>query len=196
MMKKEMNFNVDTENSPSRRLFLKGFACVAATTMMGAPGIAQAAKGNFYSSRKLAFHNLHTEEKLSLTYFDHGHYVPDAVHDLSYLLRDHRSGDAHAMDPELFNILDDLQTALGGNKTFQVISGYRSPATNRMLNKTSSGVAKKSLHMQGKAIDIRVVGVDSRLVQKAAIKMARGGVGYYRKSDFVHIDTGNVRHWG
>ena len=184
-----------TEILPSRRLFLKGAACVAATTIIGNTGVAQAAKGGFYPSRKLAFHNLHTEEKLSLTYFNHGHYVPDAVHNLSYLLRDHRSGDMHAMDPELFNLLDDLQASLGGNKTFQVISGYRSPATNKMLSKTSSGVAKKSFHMQGKAIDIRVVGVDSRKVQKAAIRLARGGVGYYRRSDFVHLDTGNVRSW-
>lgn len=193
MMKKEIT--AVSENVPSRRIFLKGFACVAATAMMGTPGMAQAAKGSFYSSRKLALHNLHTEEKLALTYFDRGRYVSSAVHDLSYLLRDHRSGDSHAMDPELFDLLDDLQASLGGNKTFQVISGYRSPATNHMLNKTSSGVAKKSYHMQGKAIDIRVVGVDSRKVQKAAIELARGGVGYYRRSDFVHIDTGNIRHW-
>ncbi len=180
----------------SRRLFLKGLASGAATVAMaGSPGIALASKAWLQTPRKLAFHNLHTEEKLSLTYFDQGQYLPHAVQEINYLLRDFRSGDVHPMDPELFNLLNDLQAVLGGNKLFQVISGYRSPSTNRMLHNTSSGVAKKSMHMQGKAIDIRVAGVDSKLVQQAAIKMARGGVGYYHKSDFVHIDTGNVRYW-
>jgi len=193
MMNKEID-NID--NLSSRRLFLKGLASGAATiAMASSPTIALASTDWLQTPRKLAFHNLHTEEKLSLTYFDQGQYLSGAVNELNYLLRDHRSGDSHIMDPELFNLLNDLQASLGGNKTFQVISGYRSPKTNRMLNKNSSGVAKKSLHMQGKAIDIRVVGVDSRVVQKVAINMARGGVGYYRRSDFVHLDTGNVRNW-
>jgi len=184
------------EDISSRRLFLKGFACATGAAMIGSPSIVLASKNDMQlPQRKLAFHNLHTEEKKSLTYFNQGQYVSEAVHDLSYLLRDHRSGDMHTMDPELFNLLNDLQISLGGNKTFQVISGYRSPATNKMLTRQSSGVAKKSLHMQGKAIDIRVAGIDSRKVQQVAIDMARGGVGYYRSSDFVHIDTGNVRHW-
>ena len=184
------------ENLSSRRLFIKGLACGGATiAMAGVPGIASASKSFLQFPRKLAFHNLHTEEKLSLTYFEQGQYVSDAVNELNYLLRDHRSGDVHTMDPALFDLLDDLQASLGGNKTFQVISGYRSSATNKMLNKKSSGVAKKSLHMQGRAIDIRVVGVDSKVVQQAAIALQQGGVGYYRKSNFVHIDTGRVRFW-
>ncbi len=192
-MKKE---STKIDNISSRRLFLKGLASGAATiAMAGSPGIALASKGWLQAPRKLAFHNLHTEETLSLTYFDQGQYIPHAVQEMNYLLRDFRSGDVHTMDPELFNLLDDLQAALGGNKLFQVISGYRSPSTNRMLHNSSSGVAKKSFHMRGKAIDIRVADVDSKVVQQVAIKMARGGVGYYRKSDFVHIDTGNVRYW-
>jgi len=184
-----------TKDMTSRRLFLKGLACGATIAMAGSPGIVLASKDWLQSPRKLAFHNLHTEEKVSLTYFEQGRYVLGAVDELNYLLRDHRSGDIHAMDPALFDLLHDLQTSLGGNKTFQVISGYRSPATNKMLNKNSSGVAKKSLHMQGRAIDIRIEGVDSKVVQQASIALARGGVGYYRKSDFVHVDTGNTRHW-
>jgi uncharacterized protein YcbK (DUF882 family) len=184
------------EAPSSRRLFLKGLVCGGATlAMAGAPGIASASKSWLQSPRKLAFHNLHTAEKLSLTYFEDGQYVSGAVQELNNLLRDHRSGDAYNMDPALFDLLHALQASLGGNKTFQVISGYRSPATNQMLNKNSSGVAKKSLHMLGKAIDIRVPGVESKIVQQASIALKQGGVGLYRKSNFVHIDTGNVRHW-
>ncbi len=185
-----------TKSLGSRRLFLKGLAYGgAALAMAGTPGIAFASKGWLQQSRKLAFHNLHTAEKLSLTYFEHGRYLPDAVQELNNLLRDHRSGDVHAMDPALFDLLYDLQASLGGNRTFQIISGYRSPSTNQMLSRNSSGVAKKSFHMQGKAIDIRVPGVDSKIVQQASIALKRGGVGYYHKSNFVHLDTGNVRRW-
>ncbi len=192
--KKIMDSKIETLST--RRSFLKSLACGGATlAMAGIPGIASASKGFLPLPRKLAFHNLHTEEKLSLTYFEEGDYVSGAVNELNYLLRDHRSGDSYAMDPALFDLLDDLQTSLGGNKTFQVISGYRSPATNKMLSNKSSGVAKKSYHMQGRAIDIRVVGVDSKIVQQAAISLQQGGVGYYRKSNFVHIDTGRVRFW-
>lgn len=192
-MKKDIPSKIDELNS--RRLFLKGLACGTTLAMAGTPGIALASKKWLQPAKNLAFHNLHTEEKVSVTYFEQGHYVPDAEQELNYLLRDHRSGDVHGIDRELFDLLHDLQLSLGGNKTFQVISGYRSPKTNAMLSKKSSGVAKKSFHMQGKAIDIRVVGVDSKIVQQAAIAMKRGGVGYYQSSNFIHIDTGHVRHW-
>lgn len=185
-----------TKKIISRRHFLKRLTCGGATlAMAGVPGIATASVRWLQVPRKLAFHNLHTEEKLSLTYFEQGNYVLGAVHELSHLLRDHRSGDVYMMDPALFDLLNDLQASLGGDKVFQVISGYRSPETNQLLNKRSSGVAKKSFHMQGKAIDIRVVGVDSQEVRRASIALARGGVGYYHQSDFVHIDTGRVRCW-
>jgi len=187
-----MNCN---ESFYSRRLFLKSLAYSAVVASTGLSGIAKAAGNWDQESRSLAFYNLHTDEKLALTYFEEGQYVSGAVNELSHLLRDHRSGDVFNMDPQLFDLLNDLQNTLGGNKTIQVISGYRSPSTNGMLNKRSNGVAKKSLHMQGKAIDIRIAGVDSKIIQQASIAMQRGGVGYYQKSDFVHIDTGRVRFW-
>lgn len=179
----------------SRRLFLKGLLVGAAVSATGFSGIAKATAGKLQLPRKLAFYNLHTEEKVSMTYFEEGQYVKGAVQELNYLLRDHRSGDVYNMDPELYDLLYDLQSSLGGNKTFQVISGFRSASTNAMLNQKSRGVATKSLHMQGKAIDIRVEGVDSKVLQQASIALQKGGVGYYHKSDFVHIDTGNVRYW-
>ncbi|RLA21784.1 MAG: Twin-arginine translocation pathway signal [Gammaproteobacteria bacterium] len=145
--------------------------------------------------KDLRLHNLHTEEKISLSYFEQGQYISDALRDISYLLRDHRTGDVLAMDPGLIDLLYDLKGVLGTEQPLQVISGYRSPKTNAALHKNSSGVASKSLHMQGKAIDICIEGVDTRDIQKAAISLARGGVGYYPRSNFVHIDTGRVRAW-
>lgn len=190
------NSNNLPDTLAKRRLFLKGLVYGAAVSVTGIPGIANAAKSKWlHQPRKLAFHNLHTEEKLTLTYFDQGKYISGAVQELNHLLRDHRSGDVYNMDPGLYDLLHDLQSTLGGNKTIQVISGYRSPSTNAMLNKKSNGVATKSLHMQGKAVDIRIKGVDSKVIQQASIALNKGGVGYYQDSDFVHVDTGNIRHW-
>jgi len=145
--------------------------------------------------RDLQLHNLHTEEKISLSYFEQGQYISDALRDISYLLRDHRTGDVLAMDPALIDLLYDLKGVLGTEKPLQVISGYRSPKTNASLQRKSKGVATRSLHMQGKAIDIRIEGIDSQVVREAAMSLARGGVGYYPRSNFVHIDTGRVRSW-
>ena len=145
--------------------------------------------------KDLRLHNLHTEEKLSLSYFEQGSYVAEALQDINYLLRDHRTGDVFAMDPVLIDLLYDLKSALGTERPLQVISGYRSPKTNAALHNKSSGVATRSLHMQGKAIDIRIQGIDAKDVRAAAISLARGGVGYYPSSNFVHIDTGRVRTW-
>lgn len=183
------------ESVRSRRLFLKGLACSALVASSGLSGVANAASSWSKRPRKLAFYNLHTDEKLALTYFENGRYVSGAMREFNHLLRDHRSGDAISMDHDLLNFLHDLQSKLDTDKTIQIISAYRSPSTNAMLNKRSNGVAKKSLHMQGKAMDIRIEGIDSRFIQKASIAMQRGGVGYYQRSDFVHIDTGKVRSW-
>ena len=145
--------------------------------------------------KELKLHNLHTDEKIALSYFEQGEYVTEALRDINYLLRDHRTGDVLAMDPGLIDLLYDLKGVLGTEQPLQVISGYRSPKTNAALHNKSSGVAAKSLHMQGKAIDICIEGIDTRDIQAAALRLARGGVGYYPRSNFVHIDTGNVRSW-
>jgi uncharacterized protein YcbK (DUF882 family) len=148
-----------------------------------------------HGHKKLAFEHTHTGEKLSLTYFERGYYIKDALHEIDYLLRDFRSNDVHPIDTALLNQLFNLRQTLGINKPFQVISGFRSPFTNSQLRKHSHGVAEHSYHMQGRAIDIRVEGVSSRTIRNAALAKAQGGVGYYPRSNFVHLDTGNLRAW-
>lgn len=146
--------------------------------------------------RKLSLINLHTGESLTSTYWAEGHYQTSELHAINNVLRDHRTGDISPIDKDLIDLLNILHHKMNGKQPFHVISGYRSPKTNAMLNQQSSGVAKKSLHMQGKAIDIRLPGRQLADLRKAALNLHAGGVGYYSKSNFVHIDTGRVRHWG
>lgn len=145
--------------------------------------------------RWLKLHNIHTQEKLEAVYFDKGEYVPDAVRALDKVLRDYRTGDVHSMRPELFDTLSDLAQKTQTKSHFQVISGYRSPKTNAMLHGRSGQVAKRSLHMDGKAIDIYLEDVALDRVRAAALDLGRGGVGYYPVSNFVHLDVGPVRRW-
>ena len=146
-------------------------------------------------TRTLSFRHLHTKEKLTVTYRINGSYDSDAMAKVNYFLRDFRSGDVHEIDPGLLDILYDVYIAVGGRGVYEVISGYRSPKTNEMLRKQGRGIARGSLHQKGLAIDVRLTGVDTADLRDAALELARGGVGYYRKSDFVHLDTGRVRRW-
>jgi uncharacterized protein YcbK (DUF882 family) len=145
--------------------------------------------------RSIALLNLHTGEQVKATYWAEGQYQADELHSIHRILRDHRTGDIHAIDENLIDILNLLHHNMNGKQPFHVISGYRSPKTNAMLNKNSSGVAKKSLHMQGKAIDIRLPGRQLNELRKTALGMKVGGVGYYPGSEFIHLDTGRVRSW-
>jgi uncharacterized protein YcbK (DUF882 family) len=146
--------------------------------------------------RTLGLVSTHTNEKITATYWRDGVYDKGALKDINYVLRDHRSGDVARMDPNLLDLLVELHRRTGSRKAFQVISGYRSPKTNAMLASASSGgVAKRSLHMDAKAIDIRLHDVALNDLRQAALGMKAGGVGYYKKSDFVHVDTGRVRQW-
>jgi uncharacterized protein YcbK (DUF882 family) len=145
--------------------------------------------------KTLSFEHTHTGEKLKLTYFEHGNYIKDALQEINYLLRDFRSDDIHPIDTALLDQLFDLKQALGLNRPFHIISGYRSPLTNARLRKHSHGVAEHSFHMQGRAIDIRVEGVSSKMIRNAALDMAQGGVGYYPRNNFVHLDSGRFRTW-
>ncbi len=147
------------------------------------------------SERILSFNNLHTGEHLKATYWAAGQYIPEELYRIALVLRDHRTGDKHAIYPQLLNILFAMQRKIDNNHPFHIISGYRSPETNRMLHNNTSGVAKQSLHMEGKAIDLRLPGYDLRQLRRAAITMKAGGVGYYPKSDFIHIDIGQIRTW-
>jgi uncharacterized protein YcbK (DUF882 family) len=147
--------------------------------------------------RTLSLHHLHTDERLTLTYRVGDHYQRSALQRLNQFLRDFRTGDTIPIDPRLFDLLYDVKTRIGHEDgVFEIVSGYRSPRTNAKLRSVSSGVARKSLHMSGKAIDIRLSQMPTRKIRDTAISLGRGGVGYYPKSDFVHLDTGRVRSWG
>ena len=146
-------------------------------------------------ARQLAFVNTHTGDTFSDAYWENGAYVPDAMAAINNVMRDHRSGEVHAIDPRLLDQLHNLNALVEASAPFQIISGYRSPATNAALHEGSSGVATRSLHMDGRAIDIRIRGVDLPRLRDAALGMSAGGVGYYEASDFIHIDTGRVRRW-
>ena len=145
--------------------------------------------------RQLSFYHTHTSESLTVTYYRDGEYVPSALTELNHFLRDFRTDDAVNMDPAVFDILYDIQIASGSVGTYQIISAYRSPATNEMLRGKSNGVARKSQHLLGRAIDVRLTDLDTAELRDVALSLQRGGVGYYSKSDFVHVDTGRVRQW-
>ena len=147
------------------------------------------------SSRALMFRHTHTGETLTAEYFDAGRYLPDALAAINHHLRDFRTGDEHAIDPALLDLLHRLAAVTSTAKPFEVISGYRSPKTNHMLRRASTAVAASSLHMVGKAIDIRLADVHLPDLRGVAVGLRRGGVGYYPQSDFVHVDTGRVRTW-
>jgi uncharacterized protein YcbK (DUF882 family) len=173
-----------------RRNFLKVCAGIA----MSLPGASYAS--NFVQpERKLGFYNTHTGDTLTTTYWADGEYIHDSLDEINHVLRDHRTGDVYPINPDLLDILYVLQLKVERRDPFSIISGYRSPKTNAMLNKTSSGVAKRSLHMQGKAIDIRLPGCELAYLRKAAMSLKSGGVGYYPSSDFIHVDIGRVRYW-
>ena len=145
--------------------------------------------------RNLSFYHTHTGEKLSVVYHDGLDYLPESLENVNSYLRDFRTGESHGIDPNLLDQLYVLQQSVESNGVFEVISGYRSPKTNARLRNKSHGVAKRSLHMQGRAVDVRLTGVSTGNLRKAALAMKAGGVGYYRKSDFLHLDTGRFRTW-
>ncbi len=159
---------------------------------------APVSQGNIATeTRELSFYHTHTGKRLTVTYWEDGNYVVSALDEINVFLSDFRTGDLVEMDPELLDIIYDARESLGSSATYQVISAYRSPQTNEMLRNrsASSGVARTSQHLLGKAIDVRLEGVDSAQLRDAAISLQRGGVGYYQDSDFVHMDTGRVRRW-
>ncbi len=177
----------------TRRDFLKltaGGLILAACT----PSIAFASYAS--KPRELALSNLHTGESIETRYFNGKNYVRSELKRLNHLCRDFRRDEVHAMDKLLFDQLCQIQLLLGTQAEVHIVSGYRSPATNKQLRSKSKGVAKKSYHMSGQAIDFRLDGVSLKKIREAAISLQAGGVGYYPKSQFIHIDTGPVRQWG
>jgi len=147
---------------------------------------------------RLRFYHTHTGERLDVVYRRGDQYIPEALDELDHYLRDHRTGDVHHFDPRLFDLLYNLTASLGDSGgEIDVICGYRTPWSNEFLRARNphTGVAQHSLHMQAEAIDIRLPGIPTSELRDAALHLHRGGVGYYRSSDFVHVDVGRVRHW-
>lgn len=145
--------------------------------------------------RRLRLINAHTWEKLDVTYWTDGVYLDSAIEKINILMRDHRANKSRQMDLDLIDYLHSLYNLIGTDERVHVLSGYRTAKTNAALRARSSGVAKYSLHMEGRAVDINIPTVPTKTVREAAISLQSGGVGYYRKSGFVHIDTGAVRYW-
>jgi len=145
---------------------------------------------------RLLLYNTHTGERINIVFRQGERYIPGALAKLDYFLRDHWTGDVRHFDPRLYDILSDLSVSVGHPGTeIDIVCGYRTPSTNASLRARTAGVAKKSLHIQAQAIDLRMPGVNTLTLRHAALALARGGVGYYPHSDFIHVDTGRVRQW-
>ena len=174
-----------------RRLLGLGLAAAASSLVPATSWASQGPAGD----RALSFYNTHTDEKLSATYVRGNQFDKGALKDINHILRDFRTGDVHPIDLQLLDLLTELHRKTGSKQPFQIISGYRSPKTNSTLAAESNGVAKRSMHLDGKAIDIRLADVKLKDLHAAAVAMKRGGVGMYTGSNFVHVDTGRVRYW-
>jgi uncharacterized protein YcbK (DUF882 family) len=185
-------------NRLNRRSFL-GLGAIATAGAL-VPDRAQAAVPAVPAKRErtLSLFHTHTGERLKLAYCCDGEYQPEALAQLNHLLRDFRVNEEKPIDPQLFDLLHELGGVLETDQPYHIISGYRSPATNAKLRERGgahTGVASQSLHMVGKAIDIRLPGVKLDQLRRAAVSLKRGGVGFYPSSNFVHVDTGRVRYW-
>lgn len=177
----------------SRRGFIKKSCLLTAALAPGlAPVTAWAAR---FDNRSLSFFHTHTHQHLDIVYAHGNSYDIRALKTIDDYLKDFRTGDVYPIDRRLLDQLWIIEQALGKKGTFEVISGYRSPATNDQLRKNTTGVAKRSFHMQGRAIDIRFSGASTHEVRSYAVALKSGGVGYYPNSDFIHLDTGRVRTW-
>ena len=181
----------------NRRSFLAlgAKAAVGIYLAQAASAWANVPSSNPERTRTLAFYHTHTQERLNITYAKSGEYDLAALAKINTYLRDFRTCEEHPIDPGILDILWTVQKELCCNSTYEVISGYRSPKTNQQLRNKSKGVAKRSLHMKGQAIDVRITGENTKTVRDCAISLKSGGVGYYAKSNFVHLDTGRVRSW-
>lgn len=183
-----------------RRTLLKTGLLTMGTGLVSAlatPAFASMKMPSTSGAYKVAFRNGHTGESFDGVYRVGNKYLPDAFDQINHVLRDFRTGEEFPIDPRSIDIIYMLHNKMGGHQSFEVLSGYRSPQTNSMLREASarSGVARNSLHMVGQAIDLRMPGYSTHHIRDMAIDLRAGGVGYYPSSDFVHIDSGKVRHW-
>jgi uncharacterized protein YcbK (DUF882 family) len=178
-----------------RRAVLGGLAVPLALASAGLPAAPAAAAAAARRERSVLLHHRHTGETLRTVYFADGRYLPEALRAATRHLRDWRDGTQLSVDPRLLDLLSSLRAALGTAAPLEVFCGYRSPATNAMLRRTRRGAARHSLHMRAMAVDLQVRGRSLAAVRRAAVALGGGGVGYYPRSGFVHVDTGEVRYW-
>jgi uncharacterized protein YcbK (DUF882 family) len=179
-----------------RRVFLKSSLYLAATLFGAKSACAKLWEGTNTPLGKLSLHNINTRERLTVTYRNQmGEYDHEALKALNWVLRCHKTNETTAMDLRVIEYLNRLDNSLGGGNEIQIISGYRSPSYNSKLRSLSQGVAKHSLHLKGKAIDLAIAGIGLDRIRHSALALAAGGVGYYPQSGFVHIDSGECRAW-
>ena len=185
---------MQTRELTRRQLIKTGAAAIVGAA--AAPSSLLATRGvSAGQPRSLGLYALHTGERLKTTYWADGEYLLPALEEINYLLRDHRANEVKSIDVDLLDLLERLHGQLETSEPYHVISGYRTAATNAALNAQSEGVARHSLHVQGMAADIRVPGRALPMLHRAATSLRGGGVGYYPRSDFVHVDVGRVRYW-
>lgn len=182
------------EKKVDRRGFLKAGGIAAAAILLPEHALALG-RGLLPVEKRLSLYNIHTGESLDKVYYSRGERLRASLSEINNIMRDHRSGEVENIDTELLDTLYLLSQQLKSGTPFHIISAYRSPETNNMLRKSSSGVAKKSMHMYGKAVDVRLPGCNLEELRDAALQLKRGGVGYYPGSDFVHLDVGPYRYW-
>lgn len=153
------------------------------------------AYGSVSDVRELHFYNVSTHEDLKVIYWKEGWYIPEALAEINHIFRDFRTGKVKAINKELLDLLFKVRKQINVDKPFHIISGYRSPGSNAILRKYNKNVAKNSLHMYGKAVDIRVPGFSLRTLRREAMNLGKGGVGYYPHAKSIHVDIGEVRYW-
>lgn len=178
----------------SRRQLLSAGLITLASAVIPVKSIA-AVNDILVPERTLCFYNLYTKEYIEAVYWKEGEYFPEGLAGINHILRDIRTGKEKSMDRDLLDLLFALQQELGNEEPFHIVSGYRTPKSNALLRQHKKGVAKNSMHMYGKAVDIRLPNHKLRDVRRTAMQLKGGGVGYYPRSNFIHVDVGSVRYW-
>jgi len=182
----------------NRRKFL-GLGALAAVSTVATTSIINPASAAIFKgdggARKVSFRNSHTGETFSGVYRVGDKYLPDAFDRINIVMRDFRSDELFPIDPRAIDIIYAVHQQTQMSEPYEILSGYRCPKTNATLRGASGGVAKNSLHMTGQAIDLRLPGFNTKRIRDLAVSLRAGGVGYYPKSNFVHMDTGDVRTW-
>lgn len=173
----------------SRRQILRMGGVVIASSISPSPGWSH------HVTRSLKLHNALTREDIEVEYWVNGEFVPEALKELNFFLRDPHNGKVTEIDPKLYHLIFDIARKLEATGIINIMSGYRSPVTNDRLRRRNAAAAKGSFHVKGKAVDIRIPGYGTNTVRRVAMGLKQGGVGYYPRSRYVHIDTGPVRSW-